>query len=138
MKNFTFQLAGDTGIHFYPKNEDNKYIELLLYDIKRKPPKGIIDLIPSLVNLLVIFDPKTTSSQDLIDYVNQLEHPSNIIIGQKVSRIGTKSYDIESAVFKEDNNLLICKSTITSVCYDFINNKTIPIYKEIIDDYHKK
>ena len=54
-----------------------------------------------------------------IDYVNQLEHPSNIIIGQKVSRIGTKSYDIESAVFKEDNNLLICKSTITSVCYDF-------------------
>ena len=73
-----------------------------------------------------------------IDYVNQLEHPSNIIIGQKVSRIGTKSYDIESAVFKEDNNLLICKSTITSVCYDFINNKTIPIYQEIIDDYHKK
>ena len=73
-----------------------------------------------------------------IDYVNQLEHPSNIIIGQKVSRIGTKSYDIESAIFKEDNNLLICKSIITSVCYDFINNKTIPIYKEIIDDYHKK
>tara|TARA_B100001540_G_scaffold280440_1_gene269841 strand:+ start:3332 stop:3748 length:417 start_codon:yes stop_codon:yes gene_type:complete len=73
-----------------------------------------------------------------IDYVNQLEHPSNIIIGQKVSRIGTKSYDIESAVFKKDNNLLICKSTITSVCYDFINNKTIPIYQEIIDDYHKK
>jgi len=73
-----------------------------------------------------------------IDYVNQLEHPSNIIIGQKVSRIGTKSYDIQSAIFKEDNQLLICKSTITSVCYDFTNNQTIPLYKEIIDDYHKK
>ena len=80
MKNFTFQLAGDTGIHFYPKNEDNKYIELLLYDIKRKPPKGIIDLIPSLVNLLVIFDPKTTSSQDLIDYVNQLKFSNTKIL----------------------------------------------------------
>ena len=59
MKNFNFQLAGDTGVHFYPKNEDNKYIELLLNEIKVKPPKGTIDLIPSLVNLLVVFDSKT-------------------------------------------------------------------------------
>ena len=73
-----------------------------------------------------------------IDYVNQLEHPSNIIIGQKVSRIGTKSYDIQSAIFKEDNQLLICESIITSVCYDFINKQTVQLYKEIIDDYHKE
>ena len=32
-----------------------------------------------------------------IDYINQLEHPSDIIIGQKVSRIGSKSFDIQSA-----------------------------------------
>ena len=71
-----------------------------------------------------------------IDYINQLKHPSNIIIGQKVSRLGTKSYDIQSAVFEKESKLLICCSTITSVCYDFINKKTIPIYKEIIDDYN--
>ena len=80
MKDFNFQLAGDTGIHFYPKNEDNKYIELLLNEIKKKPPNGIIDLIPSLVNLLVVFDPKTTSSLDLIDYVNQLKLSNTKII----------------------------------------------------------
>ena len=71
-----------------------------------------------------------------IDYINQLKHPSNIIIGQKISRLGTKSYDIQSAVFEKESKLLICCSTITSVCYDFINKKTVPIYKEIIDDYN--
>ena len=71
-----------------------------------------------------------------IDYINQLKHPSDIIIGQKVSRLGTKSYDIQSAVFEKESKLLICCSTITSVCYDFINKKTVPIYKEIIDDYN--
>ena len=72
-----------------------------------------------------------------IDYINQLKHPSNLIIGQKVARLGTKSYDIQSAVFEEKSELLICCSTITSVCYDFTNNRSVPIYKEIIDDYNK-
>ena len=71
-----------------------------------------------------------------IDYINQLEHPSDIIIGQKVSRIGSKSFDIQSALFK--NKTLICCSTITSVCYDFINSKTIHVYDEIIDDHKIK
>ena len=68
-----------------------------------------------------------------IDYINQLEHPSNIIVGQKVSRIGSKSFDIQSALFK--NKTLICCSVITSVCYDFINNKTVPVYQEIKADH---
>ena len=72
-----------------------------------------------------------------IDYINQLEHPSNIIIGQKVSRIGTKSFDIKSAIFKTDNQELICCSTVTSVCFNFINNKTVPLFPEIIEDYNK-
>ena len=70
-----------------------------------------------------------------INYINQLNHPSNIIIGQKVSRLGTKSFDIYSAIFNsDDNNKLICSSIITSVCYDFIQRETVPVYQEIIDD----
>ena len=68
-----------------------------------------------------------------LDYINQLQHPSNIIVGQKVSRVGSKSFDIRSAVFK--NNLPICCSTITSVCYDFVNSKTVPVYDEIKADH---
>jgi acyl-CoA thioester hydrolase len=70
-----------------------------------------------------------------IDYIKQLEHPSNIIIGQKVSRLGTKSFDIQSAVFNEKKSELVCCSTITSVCYDFNQNKTVLIYDEIKNDY---
>jgi len=69
-----------------------------------------------------------------IDYINQLEHPSDIIIGQKVSRIGSKSFDIQSALFK--HKTLICCSTITNVCYDFVNSKTLSVYDEIIADYN--
>ena len=72
-----------------------------------------------------------------IDYINQLEHPSNIIIGQKVSRIGTKSFDIQSAIFKEDDEKLICCSIVTSVCFDFTHSKTVNLFPEIINDYNK-
>jgi len=70
-----------------------------------------------------------------IDYIKQLEHPSNIIIGQKVSRLGTKSFDIQSGAFNEKTSELVCTSTITSVCYDFIQKKTVLIYDEIKNDY---
>ena len=71
-----------------------------------------------------------------IDYVNQLMHPSHIIIGQKVARLGTKSFDIQSALFLKKNMKLICTSTITSVCYDFIKNTSVPVFNEIIKDYN--
>ena len=69
-----------------------------------------------------------------IDYIQQLKHPSKIIIGQKVTRLGSKSYDIQSAIFCEDENNPVCVSTITSVCYDFVNKKTVPLYDEIKKD----
>ena len=72
-----------------------------------------------------------------IDYIKQLQHPSNIIVGQKVARLGNKSFDIKSAIFKEDNHITpYCISTITSVCFDFVNNKTIDVYNEIKQDYN--
>ena len=70
-----------------------------------------------------------------IDYLQQLEHPSKMIIGQKVSRIGKKSFDILSAIFIEDIISPICCSTVTSVCYDFINNKSVLVFDEIKNDY---
>ena len=71
-----------------------------------------------------------------IDYINQLMHPSNIIIGQRVARLGTKSFDIQSALFLNKNLKLICVSTITSVCYNFTKNKSVPVFNEIIKDYN--
>ena len=69
-----------------------------------------------------------------IDYIKQVKHPSSLKIGQRVSRLGTKSFDIESAVFCD--NVLVCFSTITSVAFDFELNKTINVFQEIIDDFN--
>ena len=71
-----------------------------------------------------------------IDYLKQLSHPTNLIVGQKVARLGSKSFDIQSAIFIEGKEKPICSSIITSVCYDFIKNKTVPIFDEIKSDYH--
>ena len=72
-----------------------------------------------------------------IDYINQLIHPSDIIIAQKISRLGNKSFDIQSAIFEKSSSQLICRSIVTSVCYDFINNKTVELFEEIKNDYQK-
>ncbi len=71
-----------------------------------------------------------------IDYINQVKHPSTLILGQKVSRIGTKSFDVQTAIFSKESNELVCISTVTSVCYNFILKKTIPIFDEIKEDYN--
>tara|TARA_B110000438_G_C15559962_1_gene540727 strand:+ start:284 stop:700 length:417 start_codon:yes stop_codon:yes gene_type:complete len=71
-----------------------------------------------------------------IDYISQLEHPSNIIIGQNISRIGTKSFDIQSAIFTENDMRLVCISTVTSVCFNFIKNQSVEVFEEVKKDYN--
>jgi len=69
-----------------------------------------------------------------IDYFQQLRHPSTLIIGQKVSRLGSKSFDILSVLFV--NGIKISSATTTIVCYDFQSNKAIPLFKEIKQDFN--
>ena len=70
-----------------------------------------------------------------IDYLKQIKHPSSLILGQRISRLGNKSFDIQSAMFLKDENEPSCFSTVTSVAYDFELNKTIKVYPEIINDF---
>ena len=37
-----------------------------------------------------------------IDYLAQLKHPTSMVIGQKITRIGKTSFDIESVIFDEN------------------------------------
>ena len=71
-----------------------------------------------------------------IDYISQLEHPSDIIIGQKISRIGTKSFDVKSAIFTKNDERLVCTSNVTTVCFNFLKNKSVEVFKEIKEDYN--
>jgi acyl-CoA thioester hydrolase len=69
-----------------------------------------------------------------IDYHKQLTHPVKIIVGQKISRLGTKSFDILSILF--DKDVKICTATTTIVCYNFLENKSVPLFQEIKKDFN--
>ena len=69
-----------------------------------------------------------------IDYLKQLKHPSNLIVGQKISRLGTKSFDILSILFCGE--IQMCTATTTIVCYDFLEKETIPLFDEIKKDFN--
>ena len=72
-----------------------------------------------------------------IDYLRQIDHHSHLIIGEKISRIGRKSFDIESAVFIRDKVDAVATSMITCVCFDYEKNESVPVYSKIIADYKK-
>ena len=73
-----------------------------------------------------------------VDYHKQLKHPSSIIIGQKISRIGNTSFDISSGIFLDcDTNYPIATGIVTCVCFDYMKNIPVPVYSAIKDDYKK-
>ncbi len=69
-----------------------------------------------------------------VDYLRQLTHPSELIIGQKVSRLGTTSFDIFSILFH--NKTPVCTCTTTIVCYSFLVNEKLPLFEEVKKDFN--
>ena len=70
-----------------------------------------------------------------IDYLKQIKHPTKIIIGQRISRIGNSSFDIESSIFTEENQQSpIANSKVVVVCFDFDNQKSVPVFQQVIED----
>ena len=71
-----------------------------------------------------------------IDYHQQLKHPSDIIVGQNISRIGTSSFDIESSIFNRTNTSeSIASAKVTVVCFDFDQQQSVPVFEQIINDF---
>ena len=70
-----------------------------------------------------------------IDYLRQIVHPSNLIVGQKISRIGNSSFDIQSAIFLHNDPKAAANSVASCVCFDYHKNKSVPVYDEIKDDF---
>ena len=69
-----------------------------------------------------------------LDLLRQITHPAELIVGQKISRIGTTSFDIESAVFINDESDSVATSKVICVCFDYNKNKPVSVYPEIISD----
>ena len=69
-----------------------------------------------------------------LELLRQITHPSELIVGQKISRIGTTSFDIQSAVFINDEPGSVATSKVICVCFDYKKNKPVSVYPEIISD----
>ena len=69
-----------------------------------------------------------------INYLKQLKHPSSLVIGQRVSRLGKTSFDIESVIFDEEQ-YPVCHAIVVAVCFDFDSQQSVQVYENIIKDY---
>ena len=70
-----------------------------------------------------------------IDYFTQIKHPSKLIIGSKITRIGNSSFDIQSAIFIDGLKKPAALSLVICVCYDYKNGKSVIVYDKIRDDF---
>ena len=72
-----------------------------------------------------------------INYLKQLKHPSNIIVALKINKVGNTSFNIESYIFNEkDIQNPIATSNVVIVCFDFDNQKPVPVFSQILKDYN--
>ena len=72
-----------------------------------------------------------------INYLKQLKHPTSIVVGQRIKRIGNKSFDVESSIFKKGfHEDPIAVSKVTIVCFDFDKQKSVKVFKQIIEEYN--
>ena len=71
-----------------------------------------------------------------LEFKQQLSHPSEIIVGQRISRLGNSSFDILATIFKKKSpNSPICETLLTCVCFDYENQKSVEVFPEIKEDY---
>ena len=70
-----------------------------------------------------------------INYFTQIKHPSKLIIGSKISRIGNSSFDIQSAIFIDGLKKPAALSLVICVCYDYENGQSVTVYDEIRNDF---
>ena len=66
-----------------------------------------------------------------VNYINQAVHPSTLEIGQRITRIGNKSYDILTAIFKKGIEKPILQANFILVSINYKTGKTIPVPDEI-------
>ena len=62
-----------------------------------------------------------------IDYLHQLAHPASLHIGQKISRVGHKSFDILTGIFEEGEEKPVAQAVTTLVGFDYESQKTVSV-----------
>lgn len=88
-----------------------------------------LDLYGKIGHDLERWDQETSSilASMEVNYIGQAIHPSTFEIGQRISRIGTKSYDVLTAIFRKGENRPILQANFVLVSINYNTGKTIPV-----------
>ena len=70
-----------------------------------------------------------------VTYLRQSTYPNVYDIGCRISRLGTKSFDIFSAIFDKNSLTPIVTGTFITVSFNYKSQETILIPKTVIDAY---
>ena len=91
-----------------------------------------LDLYGKIGHDLERWDKETSSilASMEVNYIGQAIHPSTFEIGQRISRIGTKSYDVLTAIFRKGENRPILQANFVLVSINYNTGKTIPVPDE--------
>ena len=92
------------------------------------------------IDLLNIYEINNKSKSIIIasikiDYINQIDHPTKLIIGQFISRLGNTSFDINADILSNDKKTFYAKSKATCVCFNYITNNKLKVYQKIQDSH---
>lgn len=52
-----------------------------------------------------------------------------------MSRVGGKSFDYEYGLFVEGDDKCAISCNMTLVCFDFVNQKSVSVFKEIKNEF---
>ncbi|WP_087972405.1 acyl-CoA thioesterase [Oceanobacillus rekensis] len=65
------------------------------------------------------------------DYIEQAYAGQVLKVSTNVLYIGTKSFTIRHRLIASDSNKIIAEAEAVTVCFDFKNQKTIPLNREL-------
>ena len=60
-------------------------------------------------------------------YIEQSHHPAKFDVGFRITRVGTKSYDVHEALFLKGEDTPVFQSIHTFVMFNFKEQKSIPV-----------
>ena len=60
-------------------------------------------------------------------YIKQAHHPAELAIGYRITRVGSKSYDVHQGIFLKGDDKPAFQSIHTFVMFNFVEQKSIPV-----------
>ena len=67
-------------------------------------------------------------------YIKQVHHPAKLDIGCRITRVGSKSYDVHQGIFNEEEDDPSFQTIHTFVMFNFVEQKSIPVHQVVIDN----